>query len=473
MERFGKGPEQRRAEPKVPDAEQLAYVDDSLSESRTGLGARFSEIKGRMAAVLLSVGIPAFEMPPARAVEPVPTELSEQIVMETLSSPVLEKIREQGFDVRVTLPIPENPSPPSYYLIHVGQLHEATFPGFDRLVAQGKVNDFHKRLYSIYEPLVTACKSPIFREAWVGEELSGQKEAEKTTTEVSDTIEKLMNASPQSIEDVLTLLTKVEEWRPKLPHFRRHPQAQVLADALQVAEERITAFTKSLPSDVKDDPRLEEITFRIRLLFGQSTISTLQGFSPQFNASSRLFYEGKVDLFPAENAKANEEAIALLAEAETAQGRVEAIIQEAKTLFENTPESKEIEEVYQDVHADSDLTDAEIATHNLRLEPLEVARKQFMQAHTTDTEEFKRLTIIVANADNAVHDARELAAYAQVEKFLNTYPDYGGSGTKCAVVEYGHDHTFAESAEVWNVRPDVKVSFGIIEIYDPTLGKSK
>src|SRR3989344_2763033 len=362
MEDIGKRTERRQGELIPPDKlERGASPDDAMSESRAGLGARFSEIRGRIAAALLSTGIPAFEMPPAHAIEPVPTEISEKIVNETLSSPVVEEIRGQGFDVRVTLPLPENTSHPSYYFVHVEQLHEATFPGLDRLRTLRMVDEYHKRLYPVYKSLVTACKSPIFREGWACEELFDQKEAEKINKEVSDAIGILTNAPLQSIEDVLTLLTKVEEYHARLPNFRRHPQAQALADALQAAEGRISVFAEFLPPDDKKDSRLVVIKDRLRILFGRFRLNSLDGYVPQFNASSRLFYEGEAELFPAEDAMANDNAIALLKEADTARERIEALIQEAETLFESTPEGKEIDAVYREARADSDLTAAEIA----------------------------------------------------------------------------------------------------------------
>jgi len=35
------------------------------------------------------------------------------------------------------------------------------------------------------------------------------------------------------------------------------------------------------------------------------------------------------------------------------------------------------------------------------------------------------------------------------------------------VIEYGKNHTFAESAQVWNARSNTHVSFGIIDVFDP------
>src|SRR3989344_8392521 len=169
MERFGKRQEQRN---QIADkSENLPFFDERQAEARTGLAERFAQTKGRIAATLLSAGISIPEVPPAHAIEPVSVEQSEQIVAEILTPSVVEKIHEEGFDVRVTLTRPENTNHPNYYIVHMGQLHEATFQGFDRMRLQASVDAYQKKMYSIYPSLIAACNSPIFREGRIWDEL--------------------------------------------------------------------------------------------------------------------------------------------------------------------------------------------------------------------------------------------------------------------------------------------------------------
>ncbi len=474
MERIGNGEKGRSGE-LIPqdELEQEVNPDDSLSESNAGLGARLSQIKGQIAAALLSIGIPAFEMPSAHAIEPIPTALSEKIVTETLSAPVIEKIREQGLDVRVTLPRPEGAERPSYYVVHVGQLHEATLPGLDRMMAQGIVNKYQRRLYEIYEPLLKACSSPIFREGFAGEELYGREKAEGKNKIISDIIADLVDSSSQSVEEALALIKKVREYNDQLPNLRMHPQAQKLSEALGTALGRVDTFFKSLPSDAKEDRRAVEIGFFLQVIMNKTVAGTLAGTSPQFRASSQLYYEYKADLFPAEDFETNQRGVALFKQAEVARQRIEVITEEARAAFEDTLTAKELESLFREVQNNQNLTDSEKEEFVARFESLEAEKKEFIQSRITASPEYQELSSLIGTAESIVHDERETAAYAQIEKFLDLYPNYGGDSMKCAVVEYGNNHTFAESAEVWNVRPDVKVSFGIIEIYDPTLEKSK
>jgi len=227
-----------------------------------------------------------------------------------------------------------------------------------------------------------------------------------------------------------------------------------------------------LSPEQKDDIRVKTIDFILRAIELSAAGDFLAGNSPQFQASSQLFYNGKVDLFPAEDATANANAGAQLKEAIDAEERMRALVAEAKDNFEHTPEGKEMKSIIDEVSTDTNLTDEEISTYVTRMDQLDSIKKNFIETHTTATAEFERLTAIVANSERIIHDVRETVVYEKVETFLNEYPNYAGSGMKCAVVEYGHNHTFAESAEAWNARPDVKISFGVIEIRDPTLKKS-
>lgn len=459
----GRDPQQDTPTPETPYS--------TLAGSLLGLGGQFSHTKSRLAAVLLSAGIAMPEVPQAYAVESIPDSISEKIINETLSTSVIEKIREQGFDIRVTLPLPENAQRPSYYIIRVGQLHEATFEGPLRLMTRGTVDKFQKRLYAVYEPLTTDCKSPVFMEGLLGGGLRTKEWAQRVNKEVQDAITSL-SVIPQTVEDAVTLFATIREWDQKLSGYRRHPQAPALAGALQSAQDRVSVFIHNLPIAQKANPRIHEIEIDLKIMgISASTDILLGNSSSSFEASMRLFYEGKIDVLAAEEEEALKSAIDQFKSMRAMETRLEEITREAETDFKKTPEGEEMKSFFDKMNADTGLTKEEIAARMERYHTLERNRKEYIEARIASTQEFIQLPAMIANTNYLVHDSREKIVYDKVQSFIDAYPAYGGVGMKCAVVEYGNDHTFAESAEAWNMRQDVKVSFGIIEIYDQTVEK--
>ena len=286
---------------------------------------------------------------------------------------------------------------------------------------------------------------------------------EQLDAQVSNTIQTLTRPL-NSIEDALSLVTEMLQTEISPVKFRTHPRAQELEDAFHIATENLNNFKRTVPEEDKGAVQYKDFSNLLGALELTNSLSVFKG-AVQFKASSRLFYENQVDLFGAESMDINRRAVDLFKKSEAAERRIEELTEEARIGFESTPDGQERERVRQEIieHGEN-MTENEKTKLEERFVALLDAEKQFIQSSLENNPEYQMLPSLIAEAEYAVEDTREAAVYEKIETFLKKYPDYGDGGMKCAVVEYGAKHTFAESAEAWNVQPDVKVSFGVIEI---------
>ncbi|HCM43637.1 MAG: hypothetical protein UY59_C0020G0009 [Candidatus Kaiserbacteria bacterium GW2011_GWA1_50_28] len=468
-----KQPERREADSVSlsVNPEQLPAIN-GVQKKGAGLAERLAGVKGRIAVALLAIGTQTLEAPATHVVEPIPQEVSGRIVAETLSTSVVEKIHEQGFDVRVTLPRPESTRHSSYYIIHFGQLHESTYVGLDRAMYKSVVEKHQRRMYALYPQLLSACNSPIFQE---GRSYGLQDKTlapldDKKIQEALSNIEAISKSRPVSVTEAIDQLAIAERVGNMVKALRRHPQVQRLIHAETFLAGKLREFANSAEENDRNDERFREFNLRLRMLETSNNplFAAAEGSDAQFQASSRLFFEGKADLVGLERAKENQDAMSLISvrnEAIDARGQM---VKDARTLFRSTPGGKAMEALFAEIQtlssADAEKRADEFST---RLRSLTESEKRFVQEHSYQTPEYQSLTASIDILNYKIQDIRETVVYEKVEEFVEQYPDYGGTGLKCAVIEYGKNHTFAESAQVWNARSNTHVSFGIIDVFDP------
>ena len=452
-----------------PESSNDAHDNEVTEKPSAGFLERFTGRKSRIAAALLTAGSFTLEASADTTVASVPHEVSERIVEETLPAHVIEKAREQGFGVRVTLPKPEQSPRPSFYLIHIGQSHEATYPGFERAIYQGVVGNYQQRMYALYPQLLSACNSPIFQEGR-DYDLLDREQAVVYDAQVQtalQNVEDAASAPPTSTEEASAQLAVAEEVGNVAQRLRRHPRAEELFSAQSSVLEALRKFADSASADDRNNEQFRNFELHLRLLEtgDNPLVKSAEGAGPQFQASSRLFFEGKADLVGLERAEENQEAVPLLSIRNETIEAQRQMVKDAEALFKNTPDGRAIEDLFEDIAA---LPPADLAERadefKSRLQELAEAEEHFIREHAYQTPEYQSLTETISNLMYKIHDVREMVAYERVQEFINTHPDYGGTGMKCAVMEYGNNHTFAESAQAWNMRSDVEVSFGIIEI---------
>lgn len=208
--------------------------------------------------------------------------------------------------------------------------------------------------------------------------------------------------------------------------------------------------------------------------FEDATTSLSADSDPSYVASSRLYYEGRASLYPGEISSVNAAAYQAHTDAAKAEERIRDLTSDARAAFDASADGAARRALYERIRAlPEPVPDAVGKELDTELERLLKAEKEYIAGFLSKTE-FPSLMLTIEKARTLVHDARENAVYSRVSEFITAEPEQAKE-MRCAIVEYGIVHTFAESAQAWNAtlanpRSDqIRVGIGIIEIRDPNV----
>jgi len=456
---------------------ELALKDDidEITELPKGdrrlLSERFAGIKSRAALTLLSVGISMADIPKAEAFKPVEGASAEQIINQLFSPKLIEDIEKNGFRIKMTLKLPENSNKPGVYIVHFGQIHQSPIKGQSRTSTNDLVRDYQDMMYNVYPGLVGGSDRIVLIEGYTDLKLKDKeyvKQINNKLKQVFKVLRVLENAPIKDVEyanKVAGALVKINMLVQKI----RHPDTPKLIEIFDKIQHKIEDFAKNNKETGagQEIELLNSILELLKLNRQYTNVGGIDGYS--YEATLRLLHEGILDEWPGEESGVNEKGIDTIKEAQVAEETIRRVHRDAQIAFRKTEDGKLLASLI-NLEYIKTLSKEERSKAFKKMRDLSKKRSEFLKKYLETSKDCVLARKVLEHSERLIHYDREMAVYRQIIKLTEAHPERT-KNMRYVTVEYGAAHTFADSAKEWNMKPDVKVQFGIIEIKD--VGKKK